>query len=259
MKKILVIADMHCGSFNGLTPPSWFISRKRNERVSKLQEEMWEAYLGWLEEIGPVDVLIGNGDLIDGKGGRNGGVELLTTDMIVQTDIALECLEEIEYKESFFTYGTGYHVSTSSGEDYEKIIAESCGGIIDDTLRLDIEGVTFDVRHHVGSSSVPNGRFTSVARNRLWDVLIADKSQSVPSDVYIRSHVHYFNYCGGADWCAFCTPAMQSPNTNYGARICVGDVDYGLICFMVEDSFLTGWDLKTKILESAKSEKIYIK
>ena len=258
MKKILVVSDMHCGSLNGLTPPSWMISSKRNKRISKLQEEMWGCYTDWVKEIGSVDLLVCNGDLIDGKARKNGGVELLTTDMISQTDIALECLDEVKYKDALFTYGTSYHVSNSAGDDYERIIADHCKGTIDSRLRFNIEGVKFDVRHHVSSSSVPNGRFSAIAKNRFWDIITAEKSQGDPSNVYIRSHVHYYNYCGGADWCAFCTPALQSPGTDYGARICVGDTDFGLMLFTVDDGLLTGWTLKTKNLDNVNRDVIYI-
>jgi len=37
MKKVLVIGDLHCGSLVGLTPPSWFISEKRNKKIALLQ------------------------------------------------------------------------------------------------------------------------------------------------------------------------------------------------------------------------------
>lgn len=257
MKKILVISDTHCGSMYGLTPPSWIISKERDARVSKLQEGMWEAYTTWLEEIGPVDILIGNGDLIDGKGDRAGGVELLTTDMITQADIAIECLSLIDCKQVFCTHGTRYHVS-NGGDDYERIIAGALGGSISDHLKLVVEGVKFDVRHHAGSSSVPYGRFAPIAKNRFWDLILAEKSKTEPANVYLRSHVHYYNFCGGSDWCAFSLPAMQAPFTSYGKRICTGDTDYGLMVFEVSDGKLDGWQLKTKQLDYTEEEVIII-
>ena len=45
-----------------------------------------------LKEVGPVDILVVNGDAIDGHGKKSNGSELLTTDLLQQVDIAVECL-----------------------------------------------------------------------------------------------------------------------------------------------------------------------
>ena len=256
MKKVLVIGDMHCGSLTGLTPNSWFISEKRNKKIALLQREMWTNYLRMIDELGPVDYLIVNGDAIDGHGKKSSGSELLTTDLLLQADIAVECLKEISFKKILFTHGTPYHTSNEGGEDFEKVIADKMGGKIYDELRLDIDGVIFDIKHHIGSSSMPTSRFTSMAKNRLWDVLSSEKENREKADIYIRSHVHYYTFCGEGEWMAINLPALQAPLTKYGNRRCVGTTDWGMICFYVEDGHLAGWESKIAILENAKAEII---
>ena len=121
MKKVLVIGDLHCGSIVGLTPPSWFISSKRDKKVSALQKEMWGNYKRMLDEIGYVDYLIVNGDAIDGHGKKSHGSELLTTDLLLQSEIAVECISEINFGKILLTHGTPYHTSNDGGEDFEKV------------------------------------------------------------------------------------------------------------------------------------------
>ena len=256
MKKVLVIGDLHCGSIVGLTPPSWFISPKRDKKLSSLQKEMWSNYTRIIEEIGPVDYLVVNGDAIDGHGKKSHGSELLTTDLLLQAEIAIECIKEIKYEKIFLTHGTPYHTSNEGGEDFEKVIADKLGGKVYDELRLDVDGVIFDIRHHIDSSSVPTGRFNSMAKNRLWDVLRADKEGRKKADVYIRSHVHYYTFCGESDWRAINLPALQASMTKYGSRRCVGITDWGVCCFFVEDGNLSGWESKIVQLENSQPETI---
>ena len=95
-KKVLIIGDLHCGSMCGLTHPDWFVSKGRNQFYANLQREMWDDYLEMCNDFGKVDVLIVNGDVIDGKGGRSGSTELVTADMFEQCDMAVKALEQID-------------------------------------------------------------------------------------------------------------------------------------------------------------------
>ena len=98
MKKVLVIGDLHCGALTGLTPSSWFISEKRDKKIALLQRQMWRNYLQAIQQIGDVDYLIVNGDAIDGHGKKSSGSQLLTTDLLQQVDICVQCLNQINFK-----------------------------------------------------------------------------------------------------------------------------------------------------------------
>lgn len=250
------MGDLHCGALTGLTPSSWFISQKRDKKIARLQRQMWNNYTQMLKEIGNVDFLIVNGDAIDGHGKRSSGSQLMTTDLLQQVDIAVECLSEVKFKKCFFTHGTPYHTSNQGGQDFEKLIADRLGGKIYDELRLDVDGVIFDIKHHIGSSSMPTARFNSMAKTRLWDVLCSDKDDRQKADVYVRSHVHYYTYCGESDWMALTLPALQAPQTKYGARRCQGYTDWGFVCFYVQDKRLSGWETKIISLENSEPQLI---
>lgn len=256
VKKILVIGDLHCGSLVGLTPPSWFISEKRDKKIAKLQRQMWDNYIKMIRQVGQVDYLVVNGDAIDGHGKKSSGSELLTTDLLQQAQIAVECLQQIKFNKILFTHGTPYHTSNQGGQDFQKVIADKLGGQIYDELRMSVDGVIFDIRHHVGSSSVPTSRFTSMAKNRLWDILLSQKQGRQNADVYIRSHVHYYTYCGDSDYLAVNLPALQAPLTKYGNRRCVGSTDWGITCFYVNEGKMVGWESKTVNLQNAKADLV---
>ena len=255
-KKVLVIGDLHCGSMSGLTPPNYIVSKGRNEFFSKLQEDMWKNYIEILKEFGTVDVLVVNGDVIDGKGHRSGGTELLAPDLLEQTDIAIEALSYIKAKSMFFTYGTPYHTTSKSGEDFDKIVANAFNATIHDELNLKVENVLFNIKHKVDSSSSPYNRAMPVGKHRLWDALQSLRTEDECPAVYLRSHVHYFSFCGESNWTAFTLPALQANQTKYGSRQCSGITDWGMCLFTVDDDVLTGWNCRMVDLMSNKKKII---
>ena len=256
MKKILAIGDMHCGSMVGLTPPNWIIGKERNQSIYKLQKEMWDNYISILDSFGKVDAIIVNGDVIDGKGEKAGGTEQTTTDMLEQTEMAISALSEINTKKMYFTYGTPYHTAAKSGEDFDRLVANHFGATIVDELNLDIDGFIINARHKVGGSSSPFNRAAPAGKHRLWDALYSIRENDIMSDIYLRSHVHYFAFCGESNWMAFCLPALQASSTKFGARQCTGLTDWGMCLFIIDDGKLSGWECQTVELESSKKKII---
>jgi hypothetical protein len=88
MKRVLIMSDLHCGHRVGLTPPDWQYRPGVRSKWRKIQQACWNWYANEIEEAGPFDVVIVNGDAIDGRGERSGGTELLTTDRHEQVEIA---------------------------------------------------------------------------------------------------------------------------------------------------------------------------
>lgn len=255
-KRVVVIADMHCGHHVGLTPPQYRMAPEGPEdAVATIQEGLWNEYVKAIEALKPVDILIVNGDCIEGKGERSGGTELLTSDRLLQVGMAAQCIETVGAAKVCMTYGTPYHAGKE--EDWEAVLAEKVSAEIHSHLYLNVNGCVFDVKHKVGASVIPHGRHTAVARDLLWNLLWAREGIAPESKIVLRSHVHYFGFNGNAHQIAMTTPCLLGLGSKYGARQCSGTVDWGLVAFQVEEDGTYSWE--AQISDSArKLQKVHV-
>jgi 3',5'-cyclic AMP phosphodiesterase CpdA len=254
MKRVVVIADLHCGHKAGLTHPDWnppYATYSPHYKLYRWRRESWEFYAETMAELQPIDVLIANGDLTDGKGKKSGGTELLTSDRVEQSDMAIAAIKEAKAGKVFMTYGTPYHGGNS--EDFEALVAKGVKAQkIGGHDWLNVNGVVFDYRHCISRSSIPHGRYTAIAREKLWSIMWAEHGEYPKSDILLRSHVHYFAYCGGYGWLGIITPALQG-GTKYGKRQVSGTVDFGVIWFDIpEDGKDWSWHYKILKLKDAR-------
>lgn len=225
-KRIVVISDLHCGHQLGLTPP-----RHQGGALVAKQKEFWAWYAATAREIGRVDLLVANGDLIDGNATRNGGVELLTSDRHKQADMAAECLEVIKHDRTEIVFGTPYH--SGAAEDFERAVAEKFGAGCGPELVIDVDGTVFQFKHHISTSGLWHGRATAALREQLNDILSSAVGMGGPrADVVIRSHAHYYVAVENAAGAAYVTPCMQL-GSGYGARKFSLWPDVGLMLFEV--------------------------
>ena len=235
MKRVVIISDLHCGHLFGLTPPEYWFGQDEGgglRKVKKFQRELWNFYATQMKKLQPIDLLIVNGDAVEGKGERSGSIELVTADRHEQVRMAQICIEEARPKAVRILCGTPYH--TGIDEQFERSL---CDVLDIEDKKFDIhgfyqiEGWKFDVKHKVTSSYVPHGRMTGIARARLWNAVWHVEGERQPlADIVIRSHVHYFSYAGWGSWLGITTPAL-SYNSIYGKRDCEGLVDVGFIYF----------------------------
>ena len=266
-KRGIAISDMHCGHLCGLTPPAYQTkqtkgSTTKHNKWAKLQAQLWGHYTRMLADLGPFHFGLYLGDGIDGKGERSGGTELITTDTQEQVDMAVSCCNEVRLHarrgfEWVGVYGTGYHVGND--EDSENLIAKDAGFLkIGAHEWVNVNGCVFDLKHHVGSSGIPHGRHTAAAKERMWNLLWAARELQPKARVFLRGHVHYHAYCGGPDWVAMTLPALQGMGTKYGARRCVGLVDWGVTVFDVADDGSFDWRAETVSIEAQKARAVQL-
>jgi hypothetical protein len=133
--------------------------------VNNFQKRGWEFLEKGVKQYAPYTHVFCNGDMIDGRGKKNGGVELITTNLEEQSDIAIKALRRLiviskSDPKCYFTRGTPYH--TGESEDWENIIAKDFRrGFgekdvnIGESLLVDVDGVVFDLKHKIGSSAMP--------------------------------------------------------------------------------------------------------
>jgi len=258
MKRVVVIADMHCGHRVGLTPPDWQMAPQNAERRkwAKAQKKLWAFYAKTIDSLRPINVLLVNGDCIDGRGQKSGGLELSFISQQEQCDVAAECIAYAQAQTIIMTRGTDYH--TGQSEELEDEIARTVGAKkIGNHEWVDVNGLMFDLKHHVGSSAIPHGRHTAVARDQLWGMIWADSGQAPRGDIIIRSHVHYYRFCGEMGWLGMTTPALQGLGGRYGSKRLSGVVDFGLVSFDVDRNGGYTWQAHiTKVAQKSRAVRV---
>ena len=262
MKRVLICSDSHCGHRSGLTPPGWQLrpSDAESKRIKwvKTEKACWDWFRKHVSRLKPIDHLIINGDLIDGTGHRSGGTELITTDRNDQIDMALKWIRWVDARTVHIVRGTPYH--TGEQEDMEDLIASELQCSIGDHEWYDINGVVFDVKHAVGSSSIPHGRATPLLKEHLWNALWAEHEEQPKADVLVRAHVHYHLHAGGMlngrPWLTMSLPALQGMGTKFGARKCSGHVDFGFVHFDIDSKGSYSWQAHIAKLQEHKAQTL---
>jgi len=244
-KNILVIADLHTGHRSGLTPPSRHArlaktATQTQKDFEKIRQDYWRIFAKEVKKLGKIDILLANGDLVDGEGWRSGKTEIILNDMQDQCDAAAEILKFCQAREVHITCGTPYHTGVNT--DWERYIAHQVRQSkyterveLHDRLHFSVNGCVINMLHKIGSSSVPYGRNTSLSKSRTWNELRALRQKEELANIYIRSHAHYYKQEGDHRYTAMITPSLQGESI-YGNRQCDhGDVDWGIINIRIED------------------------
>jgi len=244
-KYVLFLADFHCGSLVGLTPPEWHYRFSTNTgkrmKLHRIALQLWETFDKLLKELPPLDCIVICGDMVEGKGKRSGGTELLTSTMKIQCDMAVGVIERVrkQCKNSakiFGVYGTNYHVATD-GDDWEDLIADQAFFTkIGAHEWITINGVTFDIKHKISTSSIPHGRGTALLREMLWNDMWAVDKMQPKSDVVIRAHAHYYMSIETSRKRGIILAPLQGMGSKFGARECSGTVDWGFVLYEIKDN-----------------------
>jgi hypothetical protein len=205
MKKVLVVSDLHCGSIYGLLPPG-FERTDGQGRMFKPRRMLWNLWTEMCKETRGADIVIVNGDLIDGKQEIQRQTELLMSTVEEQVDAATLCLRQIKAARGarwYFVQGSEYH--DQKGCPAVERVAERFGAVKpspDDnfgggvhsweTIDLEVEpGVVLNVQHGV---SVGQGfyRATPYDREGIYSALAGKDGAAPRADCVIRSHAHFF-------------------------------------------------------------------
>jgi len=205
MKRVLVVSDLHCGSIYGLLPPG-FERKDGRGRLFRQRRFLWDAWTQMCKETKGADLVVVNGDLIDGKQQIQQQTELNIATIGEQIEAASGCLREIRPARGarwYFVQGSEYH--DQKGCPAVEAVAEKFraakpspgdnpgSGIYSwETLDLEVEpGVVINVQHGV---SIGQGfyRATPYDREALYSALAGKAGVSPRADCIVRSHAHFF-------------------------------------------------------------------
>lgn len=287
---VVIAADTHSGSTTGLlTPGKWTGLDGQTWQMSKGQRvllEQWNECWYRVKELRKKSrlVVVHNGDAIDGV--HHGTTQLITSDKEEQKRMHIAAMESgldiAEFKKGdllYYVYGTEMHVATAEdaiardftwpdGKHYVPAVIKPSadanykdGRFIRDQLKLDINGVIFDIAHHGFRSG-----------NRAWtkenSVNYACKSiyfdyveRGIKFPRYIiRSHMHEFIsgiYRGKRGTIeGFITPAFQL-KTHHGHRVANEKIaDIGMLIVVVKDNGESYWECPMVSYDEIEVEKI---
>lgn len=242
-KSVILTGDWHCGHRTGLTPPKYQDNPNgKLEHFAKIQSITWDWFSGKIDSIRNnhgIDVLVLNGDSIDGTGHRSGGTELIHTDRNYQVEMAIEAASFVDAKKHAVILGTPYHVGES--EEFERNIASELNATVCGHHEfIEVNGVFIDLKHKVGSSGIPHGRNTAISKTALWNKLWAEKGVQPKASIFVRSHVHYFGYSGDYRELRITLPCLQGW-TRYGAAQCEGTIDIGFVHMLINPDGSYSW------------------
>lgn len=252
-KRILVISDTHCGSCVGLTHPKWQL---HPDNFVELRAMLWDWYCNKIDLYKPYDVLIFNGDAIDGKSEKVGGTDIIESDRTVQVEMAVECIKQANPKQVHVIAGTPYH--TGVDEDWEKLIAQKVDGQFHSKGYFNVYGVELNFKHFISDSSIPHGRLTPLAKEILWNRQWYLEGVEPKARILVRSHVHHFEQIEHDDCLGFITPSLQGLGTKYGSRRCSGIIHFGFIVFNIYDNGEITWKCEKIEGKTQKAQSIIL-
>lgn len=203
--RIVVIGDMHCGHKMALTPDSYF-----NDTTNDYQKWVLGCWNDLVDRFKHPDYLILNGDLCDGMGVKNMGVECITTDIDEQADMAAELLAPMigEKTSVKVLNGSGYHIGECHGMNGDARVAEKIGGeFVGFDYTLDIDNDRIQFAH--GSGGGKMNPDTNIRQEMQLAINNAQKLKQKPPTMLVRSHIHRYFVDGSATIVGYVTPCWQ--------------------------------------------------
>ena len=239
MKDILLLSDLHVGSLWGLWPPDFEADDPRGDNRLKFvqnhtQKQLWKHWKTMADKVKP-EIIIFNGDLIDGQQRRSVGREVVTSRIEMQVAACTDIIRTLPEAPMYFTQGTDYH-EMPDGSAAEYYIAKELGGEFGDDLLIDECGIRMHVGHAI-STSQSSWQYwtTALARDLLLLALHSADQKYGHVDVAVRSHRH--NFCGAIfkNQIGVITPAWQTRTPYAVKKDLVSPPDIGYVQLHVED------------------------
>lgn len=248
-KTILVLSDCHVGHRLAICPPQFIDSDGGTYRANRVQKALFEAWWEVVKAWGKPDILVINGEPIDGQQPKDKGVEAWTTNYLDQIKASVQLVKMFGAKKTYVTRGSNYHVSVD-GLSVEEIFGERVGAekvdgnFVSPELFLTVEGVRFNYAHHI-SGSLSGWVYRHTPSSKEVMLVKLNEGEKHPVDVVVRSHVHYFSGVFGPSYMSITTPCWQLQNWYAMRRTSGGSIPHiGAVRFLVGDG---NYSLEKKI------------
>lgn len=210
--RIRVVSDLHVGSSVGLWPPGMVDDDGRKYPQNKWQRYLWRCWVHlWTNAPAP-DLVVANGDLIDGPDRRGSYSSGSVTASLDLQQLALVEVLRLATKPGrwYCIRGTAYHEPDRLG-----LVAELLGArktraaeLVPQELYYRRYGHTIEFRHHPsGHATLYRG--TSLNREIVRVILAAYRRKAPDARLVVTSHEHQYGMLQDCETTAVSTPAWQ--------------------------------------------------
>lgn len=236
-KRVIVSGDFHIGNMGALCPEEVIInedipSKRMVYTANETQKKILRIYEELCDEYRNPDVLMANGDLIDGANYKESGLGVFTTDLNLQAELFEYLIDYLKPRKIIGTTGSKYHSGANPNMDQvalEKVGGEFKGGY----GIIDVNGCRIYAQHKIAVSkstwqyrSTPLGRAIVLAR-------LADETYG-KINILCKSHAHYFNYVGFSDCLGMIMPCWKAYDPFGDTAIEFNNPAVGYVVFDVE-------------------------
>lgn len=239
-KRIVLIGDLHVGSGVGLTMTPH----------NKVQKKLLELYKSDIVDWQKPDILVINGDAVDGPQTKNKGKGQTELNLNAQDQDAANLIALWKAKEIFIVSGSEYHTGEDEHEENLGNLLRTAGNKVTfvDKLHVRINGwFKIQARHFIPPSKVPYSRTTASAREAVSEILNAYASGGRAANLLIFSHVHYYTVVKDDITAAITLPCWQAVGSKFGDKKCSGRVVLGCIQLHIAPTKEGGWRWDEKL------------
>ena len=238
--RIVWISDLHTGHPMGLVPHDSPVASPDHTIAGKWQSTLRDFYYNLIKRYHKPDMVVVNGDAIDGPGRKNHGIEQLTTDMAIQCDMAYDLIAPWQPTDGYrLLSGSGYHVDGYG--NMERVLASRLSAQYNNEDFFTVEGVPIHARHYIGVGSTQATQAGILGSDAIKMLLARETIDYPDARVLVRSHVHTYVFAGTAKWLAMTLPSLQLPFTLYGSRIPPKAYDVGIVIMDIDSQGEISW------------------
>jgi hypothetical protein len=237
-KILLALGDTHVGNDGAVMPEEVNTEdhcpgKNRRHFATEIQKKIIKRWYDMCDEVKNPDILLLNGDLVDGRNYKGSGMGTWTTDVNLQAKVLSELVKMIKPRKIIATSGSPYHCDHNPNMD--AIAVEKCGGTFQGGYAtISIGEHRVYAQHKVSVSKVWQYRTNGIARALVMATL--NEPEYGHYDVLLKSHAHYFTYAGFTSSLGMVLPCWKAHDEFGDTNVEFANPALGYVKFDFEDS-----------------------
>jgi|WetSurMetagenome_2_1015567.scaffolds.fasta_scaffold05392_13 hypothetical protein len=214
MKKVLLaLGDIHVGNEGAIMTEEVNTEdvrsgKNRRHFANEIQKKILAKWYEMCDECARPDILLLNGDLVDGRNFKDSGLGCWTTDSLLQAKVLADLVKMIKPRQIIGTSGSPYHSDRNPNVD--KIATEMCGG----TFKGGFASIKFNDKRvyaqHKISVSKSSWQYRSTPLGRALVLAALQESEFGHYDIVLKSHAHYYTYVGFSNSMGMILPCWKA-------------------------------------------------